>query len=299
MDVPVGDDHTRFFVSERIVPVYEKYNARGHYVAISDADRHPRLQIRRDDPSRYPDGRICSHAFDPLPDRRPLPALFFGRFHPDKGVVGGAWTLRKKPVSPLKLDRGNRSRTGNAISSSASSGPVIDGERDRVPRSRSDARIVRQSLLAGADALLHLINFDEPFGLSVVEADGLRHARPRASAWGRCPRLSTPGVNGEFLSASAEGDARRTLDSLDTLDRRQSARIGRNALQRRAHGERISRALRAQVLQSRAALNPTAVCEKRQFGGKLSLPRPTMSKNPSARSDSSVFKANSATWPTR
>ena len=31
------------FSSERIVPVFEKYNASGYYVAISDADRHERL----------------------------------------------------------------------------------------------------------------------------------------------------------------------------------------------------------------------------------------------------------------
>ena len=31
------------FSSERIVPVYERYDDRVHYVAISDADRHPHL----------------------------------------------------------------------------------------------------------------------------------------------------------------------------------------------------------------------------------------------------------------
>ena len=31
------------FSSPRIVPVYEKYNRHGAYVAISDADRHPGL----------------------------------------------------------------------------------------------------------------------------------------------------------------------------------------------------------------------------------------------------------------
>ncbi len=31
------------FSSARIVPVYERYDATNHYVAISDADRHPRL----------------------------------------------------------------------------------------------------------------------------------------------------------------------------------------------------------------------------------------------------------------
>ena len=31
------------FSSERIVPVFEKYNGTGYYVAISEADRHERL----------------------------------------------------------------------------------------------------------------------------------------------------------------------------------------------------------------------------------------------------------------
>src|SRR6266567_7873298 len=31
------------FSSERILPVFEKYNGRGHYVAISDTDRHDSL----------------------------------------------------------------------------------------------------------------------------------------------------------------------------------------------------------------------------------------------------------------
>ena len=31
------------FSSEQIVPVFEKYNASGYYVAISDSDRHERL----------------------------------------------------------------------------------------------------------------------------------------------------------------------------------------------------------------------------------------------------------------
>src|SRR5881394_1261956 len=32
------------FSSEQIVPVFEQYNGRGYYVAISDADRHERLE---------------------------------------------------------------------------------------------------------------------------------------------------------------------------------------------------------------------------------------------------------------
>ena len=40
------------FSSEQILPVYERYNDIGHYVAISDADRHERLDVRGDDPPR-------------------------------------------------------------------------------------------------------------------------------------------------------------------------------------------------------------------------------------------------------
>jgi hypothetical protein len=32
------------FSSERILPVYQKYDGHSHYVAISDADRHPSLE---------------------------------------------------------------------------------------------------------------------------------------------------------------------------------------------------------------------------------------------------------------
>ena len=41
------------FSSEQILPVFEKYNARGYYVAISDADRHAEPRLRRHDPPRH------------------------------------------------------------------------------------------------------------------------------------------------------------------------------------------------------------------------------------------------------
>ena len=46
--------------------------------------------------------------------------------------------------------------------------PHIDG--DRVCYLGSVGPAARDALLGGASALLHLINFDEPFGLSMVEA---------------------------------------------------------------------------------------------------------------------------------
>jgi glycosyltransferase involved in cell wall biosynthesis len=46
--------------------------------------------------------------------------------------------------------------------------PRIDGERVRYVGTFAPER--RSGLLGGARALLHLVNFDEPFGFSVVEA---------------------------------------------------------------------------------------------------------------------------------
>ena len=68
------------FSSERIVPVYRAYDDIGHYVAISDADRHPDLTY---------DATI-HHGIDLSPftfqDQPGGYLLFLGRIHPDKGT---------------------------------------------------------------------------------------------------------------------------------------------------------------------------------------------------------------------
>ena len=68
------------FSSERILPVYRAYDDIGHYVAISDADRHPDLTY---------DATI-HHGIDLSPftfrDRPGDYLLFLGRIHPDKGT---------------------------------------------------------------------------------------------------------------------------------------------------------------------------------------------------------------------
>ncbi len=69
------------FSSERIVPVYEKYNRGGYYVAISDADRHASLEYVT----------TIHHGIDM--EQFELGAgpgdylLFFGRIHPEKGTA--------------------------------------------------------------------------------------------------------------------------------------------------------------------------------------------------------------------
>src|SRR5688500_7816128 len=68
------------FSSPRILPVYEKYDRRVHYVSISDADRAPSLTYAETihhgiEAERFP---FCAAGGDDL--------LFFGRIHPDKGA---------------------------------------------------------------------------------------------------------------------------------------------------------------------------------------------------------------------
>jgi glycosyltransferase involved in cell wall biosynthesis len=145
------------FSSEQIVPVYERYNDIGHYVAISDADRHDRLAY----------AATIHHGIDvgefDLGTGDGAYLLFFGRIHPDKGTAV-AMDVAEAVGIPLLIagiiqDSDYFERFVE---------PRLDGVRLRYvgPVGRDH----RAEVLGGATALLHLIDFDEPFGFSVVEA---------------------------------------------------------------------------------------------------------------------------------
>jgi glycosyltransferase involved in cell wall biosynthesis len=145
------------FSSEQIVPVFEKYNEGGYYVAISDADRHERLDYVA----------TIHHGIDlgefELQRTPGDYLLFFGRIHPDKGVVE-AIEVAERAGLPLTIagiiqDRGYFEQLVE---------PRLDGERVSYVGPVGPDR--RGGLLGGARALMHLVNFDEPFGFSVVEA---------------------------------------------------------------------------------------------------------------------------------
>jgi len=145
------------FSSEAILPVYRAYDDIGRYVAISDADRHPDLGYEATihhgiDPARF--------TFRPGPGEH---LLFLGRIHPDKGTHLAIEVAHRAGL-PLVIagivqdeayfrDRVQPHLGRGGISYA---GPVGPAERD--------------TLLGRAVALLHLIGFAEPFGLSVVEA---------------------------------------------------------------------------------------------------------------------------------
>ena len=92
--------------------------------------------------------------------------------------------------------------------------PLIDGERvtyvGAVDRNR------RNALLGGARALVHLVNFDEPFGFSVVES--MACGTPVvATKRGSMPELVRDGENG-FLVDTLEAAA-AAVDATAALDR--------------------------------------------------------------------------------
>ena len=84
------------FSSERIVAVYEKYDDRGYYVAISEADRHPKLHYIA----------TIHHGIDMAAfEARTAPGtylLFFGRIHPDKGTAA-AIDVAERAGLPLTI----------------------------------------------------------------------------------------------------------------------------------------------------------------------------------------------------
>ena len=145
------------FSSPEIVRVYEAYDATTAYVAISDADRHPGLHY-----VETIHHGIDTDAFDPqlVPGEH---LVYFGRIHPDKGTAEAIAVAREVGI-PLVI-----------------AGIVQDAdyfEREVVPHvDGRDVRFVgavpaecRSDFLGGALALLHLIDFEEPFGFSVAEA---------------------------------------------------------------------------------------------------------------------------------
>jgi glycosyltransferase involved in cell wall biosynthesis len=204
------------FSSPRILPAYARYADRVHYVAISDADRVPDL--------RYAATIHHGIPFDayPLGNGGGGYLLFFGRIHPDKGVAEAIEVARRAGL-PLVIAGivHDESYFAREIE------PHLDGERVRYAGSVGPA--AGAALLGNAVALLHLVNFDEPFGLSMVEA--MATGTPViGTRRGSVPEVVDDGVTGHLVKDVAEAVA--------AVPR--TAALDRAAVRRRA-GERFSR----------------------------------------------------------
>ena len=145
------------FSSSAIAAVYAKYDSLTTYVAISDSDRHPALTY----------AATIHHGIDTsaftLGDGDGGYVAYFGRIHPDKGTLAAIEAAALAGV-PLRIAGivHDQKYFDDQIA------PRIDG--DRVQYLGPVAAAGRSAFLGGARALLHLIDFEEPFGYSVVEA---------------------------------------------------------------------------------------------------------------------------------
>ncbi|MET0637652.1 MAG: glycosyltransferase family 4 protein [Chitinophagaceae bacterium] len=199
------------FSSPRIVPVYKKYNRHSHYVSISNSDRHPDLDYLA---TVY--NGIDVEQFTPVNQPGDY-LLYFGRIHPHKGALEAIQVARRSGV-PLLI-------AGLIQDQDYFSGriePLIDGVQTRyIGNVGPDERNV---LLGGALGLLHLISFEEPFGLSVAEA--MCCGTPViAFNRGSMPELIDEGVTG-FLVQNEE-EAVNAVTKLRSINRAECAGLAR------------------------------------------------------------------------
>ena len=145
------------FSSPGILPVFRKYNGKVFYVSISDADRSTDLDYIK---TIYHGIDVRQFDFQAAPDDT---LLFFGRIHNDKGArqaIEIAKACNKKLIMAGIIQ--DQAYYDKYVAPLTKSGKVFYvGSVEPLERNR---------LLGKACALLHPIQFDEPFGLSVIES---------------------------------------------------------------------------------------------------------------------------------
>ncbi len=191
------------FSSPKILPVYQKYNKTVFYVAISEADKSPALDYIA----------TIHHGIDlaqfPWKAAHGRYLLFFGRIHPEKGA-GECIEVARKTGMRLVL-------AGIIQDPDYFDSRVRPYLNDRIVYIGSVGPDKRSEVLANAYALLHPISFDEPFGLSVIEA--MACGTPViAVKRGSMPEIIADGETG-FLVRDAAGMAGRVA-RVKELDRR-------------------------------------------------------------------------------
>ena len=191
------------FSSAGILPMYKPFEDRVHYVAISDADRHPDLRYAATIHHGIP---VEQFEFNPVGSED---LLYFGRIHPDKGtreaIDVAQNSSRRLHLYGIVQDR--EYYETKVL-------PLIDGDRVQFHGAVGGAERIRA--LGRAYALLHLINFDEPFGLSVIEA--MACGTPViATNRGAMPELIAHGRTGFLINSI--GQAAEAVEKIALLDR--------------------------------------------------------------------------------
>lgn len=173
------------FSSPKIIPVYKKYNHSSYYVSISDADRSPELEYIR---TIYHGIDLESFTLQKEPGKY---LLYFGRIHPDKGT----WeAIQVAKMAKMKLVIAGIIQDQGYFDHSVA--PYLDQDITYIGSVGPEQR---DQVLGNAYALLHPIHFNEPFGLSIVEA--MACGTPViAFKKGSMPEIITDGVNGFLVS---------------------------------------------------------------------------------------------------
>lgn len=197
------------FSSPKILPVYRKYNQKTYYVSISNADRSPELDYID---TVYHGIDLENFTFQETPEDY---LLFFGRIHHDKGAAEAIQIARQ---TGMKLILAGVIQDLDYYRSVVE--PHLDGVRARYVGVAGPE--MRDKLLGGARALLHPINFNEPFGLSVVEA-GACGTPVVAFNRGSMPEIIDNGINGFLVSDVCS--AVEAVSSLDAIARRKCRQI--------------------------------------------------------------------------
>jgi glycosyltransferase involved in cell wall biosynthesis len=184
----------------RILPAYRASDSA--FVSISDADRSPGLDYVA----------TVHHGVDvgglPFSPSGGPGLVSFGRIHPDKGTHTAIEIARRagRALTICGLVQDDRYFTEMVA-------PHIDGDSVVFLGAVGPQR--RGEILGGAAALLHAIDFDEPFGLSVVES--MVCGTPViAYERGSMPEIIDKGVTGFLVrgvdQAVAAVGAVRTID---------------------------------------------------------------------------------------
>jgi glycosyltransferase involved in cell wall biosynthesis len=191
------------FSSPSILPAFQRYQDRSAYVAISDADRDPSLSYAATIHHGIPIDQF------PLDPRGSDDLLFFGRFHPDKGA---GVAIRAARAAGRKLVMAGIVQDAEYFAREVA--PFID-ERNVEYRGVLGG-VDRTQALGSAHAMLHLIGFEEPFGLSVIEA--MASGTPViAYRRGSMPELIVDGVTGFLVDNFDEAVA--AIERIGQIDR--------------------------------------------------------------------------------
>ncbi|KKG16561.1 mannose-6-phosphate isomerase [Methanosarcina sp. 2.H.T.1A.6] len=192
------------FSSRKILPVYKKYNDSTFYVSISDAYRCNELDYI----ATVRHGiDIESFPFNASPEDY---LLFISRIHRDKGAKEAIQVAKK---AGMKLRMAGFIADSEYFKNEVE--PHIDNEQIIYEGHVSQER--KKELLSNARALLHMINYEEAFGLGVVEA--LTCGTPViAINRGAMPELILDGETG-FLVNNAD-EAVEAVQKVSSISRR-------------------------------------------------------------------------------